>query len=89
VNKQIYAIGSKMFVLGFRGAGCKPIICNKPKDALAHLKEGICILEPSLAKPITAEIEKLNREDSEVTIIVYGTDSLMRSIEKATGIVLK
>ena len=88
-NQPIHAIGSKYFVLGFKGAGCVPIICEKPEEVVSHLKTGIYIIEPSLAKPVYDRLEAINTTDPEITIIVYGTDSLARNIERATGMVMQ
>ncbi len=85
----VYAIGSKYFLLGFRGAGCTPIICGKPSEIFSHLKRGVYIIEPSLAKPVYEQLERINTADPEITLIVYGTDSLQKSIERATGMVLE
>ena len=88
-NQQIVAIGSKYFVLGFKGAGCVPIICETPEDIFISLKKGIYIIEPSLAKPVYGRLEAINTTDPEITIIVYGTDSLAQNIERATGMVMQ
>jgi vacuolar-type H+-ATPase subunit F/Vma7 len=84
----IYAMGSKFFVLGFKGAGASPIVCEEPSDVLAHLKRGIYVVEPELAKPIQSQLERINSTNPDITIIVYGTESLQRQIERATGMVL-
>jgi vacuolar-type H+-ATPase subunit F/Vma7 len=86
---HVHAIGSKYFVLGFRGAGCVPIICENPEDIFGQLKKGIYIIEPSLAKRVYEQLEAINTTDPEITIIVYGTDSLARHMERATGMVLE
>ena len=92
MNKEkypIYSIGSKYFVLGFKGAGCVPIVCEKPEEIFNHLKKGVYIIEPSLANKVYERLEAINTTDPEITIIVYGTDSLQRHIERATGMVLE
>ncbi|MFH1447787.1 MAG: hypothetical protein ABIG39_02900 [Candidatus Micrarchaeota archaeon] len=86
---HMYAIGSKFFVLGFRGIGCKTVICTKPEDIFQHLKKGIYIIDPSLASPVHERLEKINNIDPEVTIIIYGSETLQSHIERATGMVLK
>ena len=88
-KQGVHAIGSKHFVLGFAGAGCAPIICNDPEAIFAHLKNGIYIIEPSLAKKVYDRLEWINTTDPKITIIVYGTDSLARHMERATGMVLE
>lgn len=85
----IYAVGSRFFVLGFKGAGASPLVCEEPSDVLAHLKKGIYIVEPELARPIYSQLERINSTNPEITIIVYGTDSLNRQIERATGMAIK
>ncbi len=89
VSYGVYAIGSKFFILGFRGIGCKVITCTEPERVFEHLKKGIYIIEPELANPIHEKLEKINNTDPEITIIVYGSDTLQSHIERATGMVLK
>jgi vacuolar-type H+-ATPase subunit F/Vma7 len=88
-NYPVHVIGSKYFVLGFGGAGCTKIICEKPEEIFMHLKKGIYIIEPTLAKKVYGRLEGINTTDPEITIIVYGTDSLAKHMERATGIVLE
>jgi vacuolar-type H+-ATPase subunit F/Vma7 len=84
----VCAIGSKYFVLGFRGIGCRAVLCTDPEEMLGHLKRGIYIIEPSLARPVHDKLERINNTDPDVTIIVYGSESLQDHIERATGMVL-
>ena len=88
-TQDVYAVGSKYFVLGFAGAGASPIICEKPEEIFAHLKKGIYIIEPSLAKDVYRRLEGINTTNPEITIIVYGADSLKGHIERAMGMALE
>jgi vacuolar-type H+-ATPase subunit F/Vma7 len=88
-NYAVYAVGSKYFTLGFRGAGCATIECNAPEELFSHLTKGIYIVEPSLAMPVYEKIERINSLNPEITIIVYGTESLHQHIQRATGMVQK
>jgi vacuolar-type H+-ATPase subunit F/Vma7 len=84
---DVYAVGSKYFTLGFRGAGCATIECNNSQELFSHLKQGIYIVEPSLAMPVYGKIERINSTNPKITIIVYGTESLQLHIQRATGMV--